>query len=97
MFNALTGTYLGQDHRLIRLKIFWDDGQDVAADDLMWGIAEDAFRCRVPAGDDAIQVFGDYGIFRGFDQRGVTQRRLLVVHLLRDVTSDLGRTNDLAL
>ena len=47
-----------------------DDLGDVLADDLIGREAVDALGRRVPADDDAVEVFADDGVVRGLDDGG---------------------------
>jgi hypothetical protein len=52
------------------VKFGRDEPEDGLADDLFGFIPEDAPGATVPGGDDAVQIFADYGVIRRGDDGG---------------------------
>ena len=88
MVHALARTNFFQDHRLFMLQVRRDDGKDRSPDDFVGGKAEKPLRGRIPIGHNAIQVFRDDGIVRGFnDGCQAGQSCLLAAPFVRGTTN----------
>ncbi len=70
---------------------------DVPADDLLGGVAEDAFRPLVPARDDAVEVLRGDDVVGGLDDGGELLVQQLRPPLLGDVAEDEDDARDPAL
>jgi hypothetical protein len=73
VLDAFAGYELGNNNGLFTVKIGWDELENRRTDDLIVSVSKEASGGGIPAHDDAIKVFADDGVIRGFDE-GLKQR-----------------------
>ena len=71
-----------------------NQNHDRFADHLFGGVAEDAFRPAVPAGDDAVEVLAHDRVIRVFDDRGEPLRVLLGALAITDLHQHIDGTHE---
>jgi hypothetical protein len=69
MLEALASADLAEDHGFLVLPLFRDQRENGLPDYFARGVAEDAFRGRVPGLDDTVKVLADDGIAGRLDER----------------------------
>ena len=94
MLHPLAALQAFDDRRLLVQPVPGDQLEHRLADDLLGGIAEEALRPFVPAGDDAVEVLADDGVVRRADNGGEKYVRPGLAPGIGDVAGDLGPADD---
>jgi hypothetical protein len=77
MLDALPGAQTAEDLAFLILELRRDDDGNRLSDGFVGGKSENAFCSGVPAGDDAVEVFGDDGVVGRLDDGRKPVLRLL--------------------
>ena len=85
MLDALTAPDALENFRLFGLQIGRNENGDRLANGLFRRIAEQTLRARIPADDDAVEVFADDRVVGRLDDTGELPPRLLAAALFGDV------------
>ena len=96
MIDALAAPDASENDWLLVLQILRDDDGDRFADDLLRRITEQPSGARIPADDDAVEVFADDRIVGQFDDARELPARLFALPLLGDVEKRRDPAADVA-
>ena len=96
MIDALAAPDASENDWLLILQLLWDDDGDRFADDLRRRITEQPSGTRIPADDDAVEVFADDRIVGRFDDVRELPARLFTLPLLGKVEKRRDPAADVA-
>jgi len=74
MLDSFSAPDAVQHHGFFVVPIRRNEDCDGPANGFLRGIAEESMRATIPAGDHAVEVFGQDRVIGGFNDRGVVQR-----------------------